>query len=160
RGGVDVVPRSACLMSARPPGDLTPLVRALGTEDIELGRETTGFILDLPSASTKLPSFDPMLVAAAEHLASAVLASAPRTGALAGAVAARIETMLPGDVTADTVGAIMKMSGRTLQRRLEDEGVRFSALLDEVRERIAKKSLADPTLGLAEIAYRLGFSDL
>jgi AraC-like DNA-binding protein len=160
RGGANVVPRSVWLMSARPPGDLSPLVRALGTEEIELGRESTGFILDVETASTKLPAFDPMLVAAAEHLATAALATAPRAGALASAVAARIETMLPGEVTADTVAAVMKMSARTLQRRLEDEGVRFSAVLDEVRERIAKRSLADPSLGLAEIAYRIGFSDL
>jgi AraC-like DNA-binding protein len=75
-------------------------------------------------------------------------------------VAARIEALLPNDVTADTIAAAMKMSGRTLQRRLEDEGVRFSAVLDDVRERIAKKLLGDVSLPLAEVAYRLGFSDL
>ncbi len=160
RGGTSAVPRRAWLMSPRPQGDLSALVRALGTEDIELGRASTGFLLDLETARTTLPAFDPMLVAAAEHLASAALATAPRAGALASAVAARIETMFPGQVTADAVAAIMKMSARTLQRRLDDEGVRFSAILDEVRERLAKKSLADPSLGVAEIAYRLGFSDL
>jgi AraC-like DNA-binding protein len=54
----------------------------------------------------------------------------------------------------------MKMSSRTLQRRLEDEGVRFSVLLDEVRERASKKLLRDETLPLAEIAWRVGFSAL
>lgn len=160
RGGVQIVPRAAWLMSSRPPGDLSPLVRAIGTEDIELGRESTGFILDVEAASTPLPAFDAMLVAAAEHLASAALSTAPRAGALASSVAARIEKLLPEEVTAEAVAATMKMSARTLQRRLEEEGVRFSSLLDEVRERLAKRLLGDPAVGLGDISYRLGFSDL
>jgi AraC-like DNA-binding protein len=160
RGALTVVPRRVWLTSARPPGDLGPIVRALGTDEIELGADNTGFALATADASIALPSYDPMLVAAAEQLAAAALASAPRAGALASAVAARIEALLPADVTAESIAGAMKMSGRTLQRRLEDEGVRFSVLLDGVRERIAKKLLADGTLPLAEVAYRLGFSDL
>ncbi len=160
RGETRLVPRRVWLASARPPGDLGPLVRAMGTDEIELGAEDTGIALASADASNALPSFDPMLVAAAEQIASAALASAPRPGALAAAVGARIEAMLPGDVGADAIASAMKMSGRTLQRRLEDEGVRFSVVLDDVRERLAKKLLGDGTVPLAEIAYRLGFSDL
>jgi AraC-like DNA-binding protein len=160
RGGTRIVPKRASLMSARPSGDLAPLSAALGTEEIELGAEHTGFTLGLVDGATILPAFDPMLVAAAEQLASVALAATPRAGALSAAVAARIEALLPSDVTAETIAAAMKMSGRTLQRRLEDEGVRFSTLLDQVRERMAKKLLADEALPLAEVGYRLGFSDL
>lgn len=160
RGGAQVVPQRVWLTSPRPPGDLGPLVRAMGTDEIELGAEDTGFALGSGEGAIALPSFDPMLVAAAEQLASAALASAPRAGALAATVAAKIEEALPGEVTADAIAGAMKMSGRTLQRRLEDEGARFSMVLDEVRERAAKKLLGDRTLPLAEVAYRLGFSDL
>ena len=52
------------------------------------------------------------------------------------------------------------MSGRTLQRWLEDEGVRFSLLLDSLRERVAWKLLAEARAPAREIAYRVGFSDL
>ncbi|HVH46382.1 MAG TPA: helix-turn-helix domain-containing protein [Labilithrix sp.] len=160
RGGVTVVPRRVWLTSPRPSGDLGPLVRATGTEEIEFGAETTGLTLSCSDGSLELPSFDPMLVVAAEQIASAVLATAPRTGALAKAVAAKIEALLPAEVTAEAIASAMKMSGRTLQRRLEEEGLRFSAVVDEVRERSAKRLLADDALPLAEIAYRLGFSDL
>ena len=160
RGGTRLVPSRIWLASARPPGDLTPLVRVAGTEEIELGVEDTGLALSVTDGALPLPSFDPMLVSAAEQLASAALATAPRMGALAAAVAAKIEASLPGDTSADAIASTMKMSGRTLQRRLEDEGVRFSVLLDEVREHAAKKLLADVMLPLAEVAYRVGFSDL
>jgi AraC-like DNA-binding protein len=160
RGGTPITPRRVWFASARPPGGLEALVRATGTDELELGAEQTGFALSLEDAARPLPAFDPMLVAAAEQLASAALASTPRTGALASTVAAKIEAALPGEVTADAIALEMRMSGRTLQRRLEDEGARFSVVLDEVRERLARRLLAQPTLPLAEVAYRLGFSDL
>ena len=160
RGDVVVVPERVTLASART-GDLAPLFRAFGTENLELGAEVSSLTFTAATAALPLPSFDPMLVAAAEQLASAALAIAPRA-ALAGAVAARIEKLIgePSAPSADAVALAMKMSGRTLQRRLEEEGVRFSSLVDEVRERLARRLLREPTLALAEIAYRLGFSDL
>lgn len=157
-------PTRAWLSSARPGGDLGALIRFVGTEEIELGAEDSGFALSAADASRALPGVDPMIASAAEHLASAALSAAPssRGGGLSKTVATRIEAMLPNEeVSAESIALAMKMSARTLQRRLDDEGIRFSTLLDEVRERIAKQLLrGDPTLSLAEIAYRVGFSDL
>lgn len=51
------------------------------------------------------------------------------------------------------------MSGRTLQRRLEAEGTSFSEVLDRVRADLARSYVKDADLPLAEVAYRLGFSD-
>jgi AraC-like DNA-binding protein len=47
-----------------------------------------------------------------------------------------------------------------LQRRLSDDGTRFSDVLDEVRAELARDWLTAGTLPLAEIGFRLGFSDL
>jgi AraC-like DNA-binding protein len=63
-------------------------------------------------------------------------------------------------VSIDHVASSMHMSARTLQRRLEDEGTRFGEVLEEVRARLARTWLRDPSLGLSEIAARLGFADL
>lgn len=160
RGGARVTPRRVWLTSARPPGSLEPLARAFGTDEIELGCEDTGFALARGDADVRLPALDPMLVAAADRIASAALAQTPRSSALTGAVAAKIEALLPGDVSAEAMAASLKMSARTLQRRLDDEGTRYSSLLDEVRIRLAKRLLADPANPLGEIAHRVGFSDL
>lgn len=160
RGGTAIVPRRVWLTSARPPGDLGALERATGTTEIELGREDTGLALAKADAEVALPAFDPMLVVIADQIASAALAHAPRPNALSVTVAAKIEALLPGNVGAEAIAAALKMSGRTLQRRLEDEGLRFSSVLDEARERVAKRCLVDASLTLAEVAYRVGFSDL
>jgi AraC-like DNA-binding protein len=164
RGGTIVVPRAVRFMSARPSGDLGPLLYALGTEEIEFGCETTGVSFDPEVAARALPAFDPMLVAAAEQLASQALAAAPRPNVAFGAtVAARIESMLKSslEVSAELVASSLKMSSRTLQRRLDDEGVRFSLLFDQVRESMAKELLRTaPDASLTDIAFRVGFSDI
>lgn len=161
RAEARVDPRRIWLTSPRPHAGIDALRGFFGTEEIELGAETTGFALARDDAQRTFPAFDPMLVAVADQLASAALAHAPRPNALAAVVAAKIEALLgKSDASADAVAAALKMSARTLQRRLEEEGLRYSTVLDEVRARVAKKLLAEPALALSEIAFRVGFSDL
>jgi AraC-like DNA-binding protein len=46
-----------------------------------------------------------------------------------------------------------------MQRRLDEHGVAFVDLLDEVRAQLAKNKLQGSDLSLAEIGFLLGFSD-
>jgi AraC-like DNA-binding protein len=158
RGAANVVPARAWLACARPPV-LEPLFAAVGTQELGFGAADTGLALSASDADRELAGADPMLLATAQHLASAALAAAPRAGAFAAVVGARIEVILPGDASTEAVAAALHMSARTLQRRLEDEGARFSEVLDAVRERLARSLVLDPALPLAEAGYRLGFSD-
>ena len=52
-----------------------------------------------------------------------------------------------------------RRSERTLQRRLKAEGHTFAALLDEVRETLAKRYLLEPSLATSEVAFLLGYSE-
>jgi AraC-like DNA-binding protein len=52
----------------------------------------------------------------------------------------------------------MSLSVRTLQNRLKEEGVVFSDLLTDVRQRLANKYLEDD-ISVEEITYLLGFSE-
>jgi AraC-like DNA-binding protein len=52
----------------------------------------------------------------------------------------------------------MSVSVRTLQNRLKEEGVVFSDLLTDVRQRLAKKYLEEG-ISVEEITYLLGFSE-
>ena len=52
----------------------------------------------------------------------------------------------------------MSISVRTLQNRLKAEGVVFSDLLQEVREKLAKKYLRE-NYSVEDITYLLGFSE-
>lgn len=48
---------------------------------------------------------------------------------------------------------------RTLQRRITDEGRTFRGLLTETRQGLARAHLAQPGMGLDEVAFLLGFED-
>jgi AraC-like DNA-binding protein len=60
----------------------------------------------------------------------------------------------------ELVAKELRISVRTLQRRLEDEGTSYQRLLDEVRQRTARHLLASTDLDAGEIAFVLGFEEL
>jgi len=63
------------------------------------------------------------------------------------------------DVQAATIARQMRLSPRTLQRRLAAEGTGFKELLETTRRDLARGWVRDGSLPLTEIAYRLGYSD-
>ncbi len=68
------------------------------------------------------------------------------------------ENALNEDALAERVATAMRMSRRTLSRRLEREGTSFVAVADAVRRETALGYLLDRRLELTEIAFLLGFS--
>jgi AraC-type DNA-binding domain-containing proteins len=59
----------------------------------------------------------------------------------------------------DLVAGRLKMSPRTLRRKLEQEGTSFRELIDELRAHAAIKYVRDTDLTIEDIAFALGFSD-
>ncbi len=82
-----------------------------------------------------------------------------------GSVATRLHTLLAGDLPSgvrshEDYAAMLNMSGRSLQRKLNAEGTSFNQVLNETRCDLAKSYLVrNPPHSLAEIAFLLGFSD-
>lgn len=139
---------------------LGELVRVFGVEPtfscsvnaLELDRAT----LDRPA-----PAADPALWRVIERHAEALLAARPE---VVPTTADRVRRALSsalgeGETTLAAVAAKLKMSERSLQRRLADEGVTFDALLDATRKDLALHYLADPRLAIGEVAYLLGYSE-
>jgi AraC-like DNA-binding protein len=54
----------------------------------------------------------------------------------------------------------VRMSSRTLQRRLEELGTSYQRLLDDVRRDTARRLLVDTDLDAGEVAFFLGFEEL
>jgi AraC-like DNA-binding protein len=61
-------------------------------------------------------------------------------------------------LSVEKVAREMAVSVRTLQMRLDEEGVAFSDLLQEIRERLAKQYLRE-NYTVEQITYLLGFSE-
>ena len=65
-----------------------------------------------------------------------------------------------GELSIDQLATELGVSRRTLQRRLADRDTHFMQVLAEVRAELAVRYLADRRLGITEIAFLLGYSDL
>lgn len=64
-----------------------------------------------------------------------------------------------GDVSADEVAEQLGFSRQTLFRKLKEEETTFSAVLDDLRQRVAKLYLQGDSASVNDTAYLVGFSD-
>jgi len=72
-----------------------------------------------------------------------------------------ISSLLPhGRVVVDNVARSLGMSKRTLARKLSDEGLNFTEVLQQLRRDLAVRYLDDPQLHISKIAWLLGFSEV
>lgn len=80
--------------------------------------------------------------------------------ALTARVRAALTDMLPaGAANVQTAAERLRLSPRSLQRYLKDEGTTFQAELDAVREDLARKYLTSTDLNVEEISYLLAYRD-
>lgn len=93
------------------------------------------------------------------HLAEA-LGSLIEDSALAKRVRIEVSQALSQGVpTISNVARSLGMSGRTLQRRLADQGHAYQELVDAARRELAERFLRGTQYSLAEIAFLTGFSE-
>jgi AraC-like DNA-binding protein len=52
------------------------------------------------------------------------------------------------------------MSSRSLTRHLADEGTTFGEILEQVRQRLTARYLADDRMSVQQIAWLLGYSEV
>jgi len=72
-----------------------------------------------------------------------------------------ISSMLPhGRVLAEDVARSLGMSKRTLARKLSDEGLNYSEILEQLRRDLAVRYLNDRKLHISKIAWLLGFQEV
>lgn len=79
-------------------------------------------------------------------------------------IAAQLKRMLAdlmasGEANADAACRALKLSRRTLQRRLKAERTSFQKVLQEVRRELSVRYLSDGRLKSLEVAMLLGYSN-
>ena len=72
---------------------------------------------------------------------------------------ALVDGLPGGQVTADQIARHLAMSKRSLQRRLNEEGVSFKDVLEDTRRALSLNYLLNTDMSMQEIAYLLGFRD-
>ncbi|MCP3139178.1 AraC family transcriptional regulator [Pyxidicoccus xibeiensis] len=157
--------RPAAVAFAHPaPADIRPLVEHFGVTP-EFGGGRNALTLDAATLDLRVVGADPVLLSVLERAAGAPLAAAPPADPpvpdfvqhVRDAIRASLQEGPPqvGDVARG-----LHVSLRTLQRRLADHGTSFQDEVDAVRRALSFQYLKDPHLGVSQVAFLLGYSEL
>lgn len=138
------------------PEDVTEHRRLLG-DGVRFGGAFNGIVCEARDLDRPTPGADPVLAAYAARLVDAVAVGPDRSEVQA--VRRAIADLLPaGRASLDQVAARLGLGARTLQRRLEGEGVAFRGLLEEVRSTLARQYVEADDRPMIEVAHLLGYS--
>ena len=131
--------------------------------DVEFGAASDEIIFPAPVASLPIVGSDNYLNDLLLRYAEEALADRPQepTSLCRSAVEKVLPQLSPhAKASASNVAQKLAFSGRTLSRKLHDEGVAFAEILDETRAALAKRYLAERDLSVSEIAWLLGYGEV
>lgn len=153
-------PRSAWFSNARP-ADTSALEAVLGGCPMRFDADGNGIELPLELVQRVVPTADPALLALLDRYAEQELAALPKGNDVLERTAHAVRDCLhAGPPRVEEVAKKLKLSPRTLQRRLADEGSSFAKVLEQVRHRLALHYVTQSKAPLAEVAFTLGYADM
>lgn len=123
-------------------------------------QDWAGFVLPLNIIDKPLRMADPAAFQEAARLCAEDLDKRHGSETLAARVR---RLMLQGQSdfpTLEFTARVFHMTPRTLHRRLEDEGLTFRVIQEEVRHALAVQHLKAGKLSIQEIAYALGYTEI
>lgn len=157
RGIVD--PQCEACFAHACPALLDEYLRTFAPGRVRFDADFNGFVFDAKLLDRPLPSSDPGLHTVLRRYADLMLADLHRSETLADRVQRFLSQELRrGEPTVERTAAAFHISRRTLARKLEREGTSFRTLLDETRRRLALRYILERDVGVAEIAFLLGFT--
>jgi AraC-like DNA-binding protein len=141
------------------PAELAEHRRVYG-QPPRFGAPSSGFSFPRELLDCPLRTSNPAVGDLLERLAVRQLAELPRTTTIAGALRALcLRDGFAGELTLDAAAHRLRLSPRTLQRRLREEGTSHQQIVDDTRRHLASRMLTQSGLGIAEVAFALGFSE-
>jgi AraC-like DNA-binding protein len=158
--GQNLVPQHFSIAHHRS-GDTSEMARFVGAK-VEFGAHTDEFTLNVDARELPLIHADTRLNDLLLKYCEAALAE--RKGdisQLRTRVENAISSLLPhGRVLVEDVARSLGMSERTLARKLSDEGLNFTQILQQLRRDLALRYLDDRKLHVSKIAWLLGFHEV
>jgi len=143
----------------KPSSSDRPLYDRLFDCPLQFGADFDGIVVDSSDMQRRNPMSDMALASHARELVGGMLA--PGNRSVAEEVEQSIRILMPmGRATIGEVAHALGTNVRTLQRRLERDGVAFSELLDRVRIQQVGHHFASRHLRLTDVAHLLGYSSL
>lgn len=102
---------------------------------------------------------NPLSVLAAERMCSEFMQSNPTADDLVLQIRQLILEQNNKHWSEDTIAQRLNITGRTLRNQLRRAGTSYQAILNSLREQIARDALTRSTLNVGDIATTVGFSD-
>jgi AraC-like DNA-binding protein len=127
---------------------------------VEFGAPANQYFVESAALALPIIKADPGLCAVLDRHAEGLIAKYPRNDGLVENVRAIIKDELSGgNASLERIANQLHMSGRTLQRKLREQGTSHQELLDQMRRDLAIRYLREPEMAICEVAYLLGFSE-
>jgi AraC-like DNA-binding protein len=141
-----------------PPADFKLF---FGTE-VEFGSDVDEIVLSAPVASLPTVRRDAHLNRLLRRYAEEALALLPtKRGTTLSAVERLLPELLPhGRAHLSDVARRLGISSRALSRKLQEEGMAFAEILDDLRKALGKRYLNEHELQVSEIAWLLGYREV
>ncbi|MBF7729231.1 AraC family transcriptional regulator [Pseudomonas sp. N040] len=143
---------------AHPPGTTAARYQALFECAVEFQQAGHGVIFPHALLEHPINGSNPQICAEAERFVRHLIRRNPLD------LACQIEELIARQLAAGgcslaDIARQLSMHERTLQRRLDDQQIRFADILDRVRQQQAREYLRQPALPLPEVASLLGYSE-
>ena len=126
---------------------------------VGFGQPETAMLLDLQVVSTPLTTANPELVRVNDQIVTDYLAQLDRDDVSMQVRAKLIERLPGGQVSEEEIANSIHVSQRSLQRKLKEQGMSFTQLLENTRSELGLQYVRDPQRSFNEIAFLLGFSE-
>ena len=156
------LPAAPVFFTHAAPADTSEHYRLFGP-DVVFGAATNSARFDAALLALPVPNADvslyPVLQQHAEQLLQAKLRAQGDAGIVAQVRACITSNLAQDRARLAAIAEDLALSQRTLQRKLADAGASFQQVLDQTRQELAQGYLLQRHLGLADIAFLLGFQE-
>lgn len=157
--GEDFAPLAVHFTHPRPDS-ITELERVFGAP-VHHNRARNELVLMRETVARPQRHAEERLLAMLDRHLGGLLAELPESRRFCDRVRRCMADELPeGEPAVAVIAAKMRMSPRSLQRRLQAEDTSFAEVLNDLRRDLSTRYLRDPRISIHEVAFLLGFLDV
>jgi AraC-like DNA-binding protein len=126
---------------------------------VDFRQDKNAMWLDPEVVTEPLATANPELVRVNDQVVIDYLAQLDRSDVTMRVQAKLIERLPNGQVDEEEIASSIHVSQRSLQRRLKEQGISFSQLLENTRRDLSLQYVRDPQHSFNEISFLLGFAE-
>jgi len=126
---------------------------------VDFSQAKNAMWLDPQVVTKPLATANPELVRINDQIVAEYLAQLDRSDVTMQVRSKLIERLPSGYVSEEEIASSINISRRSLQRKLKDQGMSFTQLLENTRRDLSLQYVRDPQHSFNEIGFLLGFSE-